>query len=138
MIRVEILDKLLPEAKYIRENVFVKEQGFVNEFDETDKTANHMIVYEDDAPIACCRFFKCEDDEYVIGRLAVLKEHRGKHLGSLMLSNAEEYIKRQGGKKLSVSAQVRVKSFYEKQGYKAFGEIYLDEYCEHIHMVKEI
>lgn len=138
MIRVEILDKLLPEAKYIRENVFVKEQGFVNEFDETDKTANHMIVYEDDTPIACCRFFKGEDDEYVIGRLAVLKEHRGKHLGSLMLSNAEEYIKRQGGKKLSVSAQVRVKSFYEKQGYKAFGEIYLDEYCEHIHMVKEI
>lgn len=138
MTKVEIYNNLLPEAKYIREEVFIKEQGFVNEFDETDEIAKHMIVYEDNTPVACCRFFKGENEEYIIGRLAVLKEHRGKHFGALMLSKAEKYINRQGGKSLSLSAQVRVQDFYEKLGYRSCGEIYFDEYCEHIHMVKEI
>ncbi len=44
----------------------------------------------------------------------------------------------EGKRGLEVSAQVRVKEFYKKLGYKEVGEIYFDEYCEHITMEKEL
>ncbi|MCQ4022608.1 MULTISPECIES: GNAT family N-acetyltransferase [unclassified Ruminococcus] len=137
MIRIEITSYLPQFAKDIRQTVFITEQGFVNEFDDTDEKAWHLVVYDDNSPIACCRFFKGDGaNEFIIGRLAVLKEHRGKQLGALMVKEAEKYIRSLGGEKLSLSSQVRAKGFYEKQGFTASGDIYYDEYCEHIHMEK--
>lgn len=40
------------------------------------------------------------------------------------------------GKQIEISAQVRVKDFYRKLGYRATGPVYYDEYCAHIRMVK--
>ena len=34
---------------------------------------------------------------YVLGRLAVIKEYRGKNLGSVIVKEAEQYIKKIGG-----------------------------------------
>lgn len=138
MISVKTTDFLNDDAKLIREEVFVKEQKFVAEFDEIDNTATHMVIYDDNSPIACCRFFRGEDGEYIAGRLAVLKEHRGRHLGALMIAEIEKCVKALGCKKLSLSAQTRAKGFYEKQGFKAVGDTYFEEYCEHIHMEKMI
>ena len=52
--------KGIPEyAKEIRRTVFVDEQGFHDEFDETDRAAAHIIAFdEDDNPVATCRIFK--------------------------------------------------------------------------------
>ena len=137
MIQVISYSTLPDEAKYIRETVFVKEQHFNDEFDEIDDAAVHMMLFVDDAPAACCRYFPDEQSDcYIVGRIAVLKAYRGKHLGERMLTEAEQAIRARGGKKVSLSAQLRVKPFYEKQGYIPHGEIYLDEYCEHIHMEK--
>lgn len=139
MIKVQITSDLPQCARNIRQEVFINEQGFINEFDEIDKRAWHLVVYDEETPLACCRFFKGESaNEFIIGRLAVLKKYRGKQLGALMMQEAEKYIKSIGGKKLSLSAQLRVKDFYEKQGFTASGETYFDEYCEHIHMKKII
>ena len=51
---------------------------------------------------------------------------------------AENEILQDGGKTVEVSAQVRVSEFYKNLGYNAIGDIYFDEYCEHIRMVKEL
>ncbi|MDD6355176.1 MAG: GNAT family N-acetyltransferase [Oscillospiraceae bacterium] len=53
-----------------------------------------------------------------------------------MLDEIENEVKRLGGTSISLSAQLRVKKFYELSGYQASGDIYFDEYCEHIHMEK--
>lgn len=139
MIKVQITSELPQCAKDIRQEVFINEQGFINEFDDIDKRAWHLVVYDEETPLACCRFFRGDTpNEFIIGRLAVLKEHRGKQLGALMIQEAEKYIKSIGGEKLSLSAQLRVKEFYEKQGFTASGDTYFDEYCEHIHMEKAL
>lgn len=121
----------------IRTKVFINEQGFKNEFDETDKTCSHVVLYNDKTPIATCRYFK-EDKIYHIGRVAIMKEYRGKHLGNKIMEIAENEIKNEGGKNIEVSAQVRVSEFYKKLGYNKIGEVYFDEYCEHIKMLKEL
>lgn len=38
-------DTLCEEAKLIREEVFEKEQGFLDEFDEIDEIAKHLVFY---------------------------------------------------------------------------------------------
>ena len=119
----------------IRTAVFVQEQGFKNEFDEIDKTCTHIVLYDQQNPIGTCRYFR-EGPNYHIGRVAVSKEYRGKHLGEHLMQIAENEIKKEGGKQIEVSAQVRVKDFYRKLGYRATGPVYYDEYCAHIRMVK--
>ena len=120
----------------IRTEVFIKEQGFKNEFDEIDKNCSHLVLYDNKIPVATCRYFK-QNNVYHIGRVAVIKKYRGLHLGNEIMKISETEIKKDGGKQIEVSAQVRIKDFYKKLGYKEIGEIYFDEYCEHIRMIKE-
>ena len=128
---------LCDDAKKIRDEVFVKEQHFQNEYDDIDNYAIHLVFYNNEIPIATCRFFQGENkDEYIVGRIAVLKEHRGNHYGEIILNTVEKLIKNDGGSIISLSAQIRVQAFYEKFGYKAVGEKYFDEYYEHINMKK--
>lgn len=134
----EILTLGLPkEAKYIREEVFVKEQGFLQEFDDIDKRAYHVVIFDEDKAVATGRTF-VEDEYYIIGRVAVLKEYRGKHIGCMIISLLEKKIKELKGHKIKLSAQVQASSFYQKLGYQKMGAEYLDEHCPHITMVKEI
>lgn len=138
-MRYKVFDTLCEDARRIREEVFVREQGFRNEFDETDRAAAHVVFYDQDLPVAVCRYFKgAGDGEYVAGRIAVLREHRGRNAGKEIMGILEEIIASQGGKYISLSAQMRVQGFYEKNGYVPMGDPYYDEYCLHIHMEKRL
>lgn len=133
----KVYDEFCDDAKKIRTDVFVNEQGFKIEFDDTDNKAKHIVGYDDDKPVAVCRcFYDCDRKSYMVGRIAVIKECRGMHYGDEILSFAEQKIKEDGGKSISISAQLRVSVFYEKQGYKREGEEYYDEYCPHVLMTK--
>lgn len=139
MIRAVTTDYLSDAAKMIREEVFMREQGFRHEFDEIDAKAVCLVLYEESKPMACGRYFPGETDgEYVAGRLAVLREYRGRKLGRRLLEEMEKRILEAGGKRIVLSAQVQAEGFYEKQGYVKSGAVYYDEKCEHIHMEKEL
>lgn len=137
MIIFKVTNTLSEDEKMIRETVFIEEQKFKIEFDDTDDIATHIVMYIDNNPVGCCRLYKREN-EYHIGRIAVLKPYRGKGDGEKILLEAEKVAKEKGADSISLSAQVRASGFYEKLGYKKHGEIYFDEYCEHIAMKKDI
>lgn len=130
-------DALPDEAVFIRKEVFMKEQGFKNEFDATDKRSLFLVGYQNGKPAATCRiFYNPENDIYIFGRIAVLKCYRGNGLGSELLKNAEDYIKSKNAKKAGIFAQVRAVPFYETLGFTCKGDEYLDENCPHIYMEK--
>ena len=132
-------EQLPPDAKMIREEVFMNEQGFTQEFDEIDSYAIHLIIYENGVPVATGRLYnEDESQEYIFGRVAVMKNFRGKNHGAKVIEILEEKARELGGTKISLSAQLHAQPFYEKLGFKAFGEKYLDESCEHIHMEKHL
>ena len=86
---IKVYHTLHKDAVKIRKEVFMEEQGFHDEFDETDETAIHLVLYIDQVPAATCRFFPGQTQgEYIVGRIAVEKEFRGNHLGSRILSAA--------------------------------------------------
>lgn len=138
-MEIKAYDKLPKEAKDIRREVFVDEQGFKNEFDDIDNTAIHLVCYDKEKPIGTARIFYDEELKgYHFGRIAVIKSYRGKGIGRELLNFAEKIVKEKGGSSLSLSAQERVSGFYFKQGYEKQGEPYLDEYCPHIFMTKNL
>lgn len=134
-----IFNQLPDESMKIRVEVFVNEQGFNDEFDEIDKIAKHIVAYDNGKAVATARFFT-EDggEEYHIGRLAVIKSYRKLGLGKEIMKKIENAVKSYGAKRIALSAQVRASVFYEKNGYKKTGSEYLDEYCPHIKMIKEL
>ena len=125
MLHAEFSDQLMDDEKEIRQEVFVSEQGFEIEFDDIDDA------------VGCCRFFPREvPGEYIIGRIAVRKAYRGQSMGKRIVEMAIQHIKDTGASKISLSAQVQAKGFYEALGFRAKGDVYLDEHCPHVHMEK--
>ena len=63
-------EQLEKDAKYIREQVFIQEQGIApeDEWDDFDATAVHFMVYDKEQPIATARLLP----QHSVGRVAVL------------------------------------------------------------------
>ncbi len=136
---IRITDVLTEDCKFLRTTVFIEEQGFQNELDETDKRAFHACLYVDGKPAAVGRLFTDDGGvEYHIGRVAVAADQRGKQLGRAIMEALEEKARSLGGVRVALSAQCRAAEFYRKLGYTQVGEEYLDEYCPHIAMVKTL
>ena len=125
-----VYDSLPDEAVEIRENVFVKEQGFEKEFDEIDEKAIHLVMFDEhlQKPVVTCRIYKgSKPGEFILGRLAVISECRGMNLGSDMIQKAEEVAREKG-----------VRAFYEKLGFCGYGVEDEDEGCPHCWMKKQL
>lgn len=130
--------KTLPDdARMIRETVFIKEQGFRNEFDDLDSISLHLVVYENGVPTATGRLIP-NAGIFIAGRIAVLPEFRGAHLGSYVLLQLENKARDLGAREITLSAQCRARGFYEKLGYTAYNDEHLDEFCPHVDMKKSL
>ena len=115
------------------------EQGFKDEFDETDKKSLHAVLFINGNAAATARMFTENGGKsYHIGRVAVLKEFRKSGLGSRIMTALCEKAKEAGAEACELSAQCRAKGFYASLGFKEKGGIYLDEGCPHIYMEKEL
>lgn len=139
-MRIEQFYGVPKEALTVRITVFVEEQGFVDEIDEIDNTATHFVLFsEDEQPIATCRVFSADGgDDYILGRLCVLKEYRGNGYGSLLIERAEQHVLAVGGSSLRLHSQYHAASFYEKLGYVAYGEVENEQGKPHIWMKKHV
>ncbi len=136
---IKIFKGLPDEAKNIRETVFVKEQGFIDEYDEKDAIASHFVMFDGEKAVATCRLFETENPGiYMFGRMAVLKELRGKNLGRKMVEATEKHVCNNGGKGIILHAQLQARGFYEKNGFSAYGEIEYEQDQPHIWMKKEL
>lgn len=127
----------LADAYLVRQQVFVDEQGFTEEFDETDKTAHHVVIYLDGSPAATGRLFSTPDG-WVIGRVAVRKDSRGLGLGLRIMRDLEERARQLGAGDIRLMAQERARKFYERAGYRQTGSRCLEEGCPHVWMRKEL
>ncbi len=127
-------------ARLIRQAVFVEEQGFQNEFDAIDDSAWHVVLAIDGEPAACGRTFPKagQPEVYIIGRVAVLPQFRGRRVGSMIVGALEAQAKKLGAQSLELSAQERAAGFYQKLGYQKLGDAYYDEHCLHLTMVKNL
>lgn len=138
-MKIKKYDSLPEDARKIRMEVFVEEQGFEEEFDSTDKIAKHFVLYVEGRAVATCRIFSEGVGRFHLGRVAVLKSERGKGFGKALMLEAEKYAADEEGAECFVlSAQLDKKGFYEALGYKTEGDVYLEEDYPHVFMTKAV
>ncbi|WP_094229010.1 GNAT family N-acetyltransferase [Methanolobus psychrotolerans] len=126
------------DAYHIHKNVFVIEQNIDEEceIDEYDAIALHLVVYDNEVPVATGRLFE-HHDSFVIGRICVIKEYRNIRLGSLLMEMLIEEAITRKAKELYLSSQVYATGFYKKFGFSEYGDIYREAGIEHIAMVRK-
>ncbi len=131
MHRIEILswEKARALAAPIRFTVFVEEQGVPRdiELDDMDPVCVHAVGFFEDKPIATGRLLP----DGHIGRMAVLKEWRGRGIGSRMLRALVEAARRRGDREVALSAQVHAVPFYRAHGFVEEGGEYLEAGIRH-------
>ncbi|MCU7698579.1 GNAT family N-acetyltransferase [Acinetobacter sp. AYS6] len=129
-------EQLEKDAKYIREQVFIQEQGIApeDEWDDLDATVLHFIVYDKKQPIATARLLP----QHSVGRVAVLVPYRKQGIGKILMQHIIDYAHHHKLPYLKLSAQTYVTTFYEALGFHAKGEVYEDCGIPHIDMVLEL
>lgn len=124
----------------LRSEVFVVEQNCVyQDIDGKDKKALHVIGEFEGKTVAYCRLFESGDyfDQASIGRVIVKENFRDKKWGHDLIRVAIEAVKTNySEEKITISAQLYLKKFYESHGFMQTSEEYLEDGIPHIEMKK--
>ena len=130
----------LHDFMQLRSEVFVVEQNCVyQDVDGKDYKALHLIGEDNGNTVAYARLFKPKDyfEQASIGRVVVKETYREKKLGHILMREAILEIKKHFNEtKITISAQLYLKKFYESHGFIQTSEMYLEDDIPHIEMKK--
>jgi predicted GNAT family N-acyltransferase len=138
MARLELVtwEKARAHAAPIRFAVFVEEQGVPREIelDEMDQRSLHALAFENEEPVGTGRLLP----DGRIGRMAVLREWRGRGIGGQILDKLVEAALRRGDGEVVLSAQVQAMAFYRAYGFVEEGAEYLEAGIPHHDMRRRL
>ena len=128
--------KELAKAYTIRTRVFVREQGVPQEIemDRDDKRAIHFLAFASGKAVGTARVV-LHRGSAKIGRMAVLKGHRGRRIGTKLLKRAIVMAKKQGAQQIYLHAQVPVIGFYETMAFQCVGPVFKEAGIPHRKMI---
>jgi ElaA protein len=124
----------------LRSEVFVVEQDCVyQDLDFKDQKSLHILGVKDNSIVAYTRIFKPGDyfDNASIGRVVVASLERKNNYGHDVMKASIQAIKDYFKvDKITISAQVYLKKFYESHQFKQVGVSYLEDGIPHIEMLR--
>lgn len=127
---------------HLRADVFVVEQEAAYlDPDYKDHKALHLQGYLGDKLVAYCRLFKRGDyfEQACIGRVVVAKEYRKYGYGHQLMEKAIELEKTLLNEtKITISAQLYLKEFYESHGFLQTSDEYMEDGIPHIQMRRRL
>lgn len=142
----------LPALYAVREEVFVRGQGVPAELelDALDAAADHAVARTSGVVVGTGRLVDGRIDEAgqlvagtsgavgTIGRMAVLGGARGSGVGRALLDLLVTRAGERGLPVVELHAQLHARRFYERAGFTAFGEVYLEAGIEHVGMRRRL
>ncbi len=119
---------------YIREQVFIKEQGVPSdlEWDGLDQDAIHLLAVVTPSQQAVGTVRILNDGH--IGRMAVLDEWRNQGIGRQLLKQIIDVAHQLGLKQVFLAAQTTAIDFYTRYGFVPEGEEFMDAGIAHRNM----
>jgi len=127
----------LPFARPVRDKVFIEEQRVPREleWDEWDESSDHAVAI-DPAGKAIGTARLLPDGR--IGRMAVLKERRGKGVGAALLRAMLDRARERSMTRAVLHAQVQAAGFYRRFGFRERGEEFMEAGIAHVEMTLEL
>ncbi|MFT6748676.1 MAG: ElaA protein [Flavobacterium sp.] len=125
----------------LRSLVFVVEQNCVyQDIDGKDQKALHVLGYENEVLVSYTRLFNAGDyfENASIGRVIVHPDYRIKEYGhDLIRVSIAAITSNYQQEKITISAQLYLKKFYESHGFVQTSEMYLEDDIPHIEMKRK-
>lgn len=119
-----------------RSDVFVIEQKCIyRDLDDKDKNAYHVMVFDNGKLCAYCRVLDrgVTYDDVCISRVITLVRKKG--YGKILIDSAISIAKEKyNANCIVIGAQVQAMGFYQKCGFKEYGDVFLEDGINHIHM----
>lgn len=125
-----------PEVAALRTRVFVEEQGVPPEIeqDDADATAVHAVSRDAEGRLVATGRLLERDGVAVIGRMAADAARRGQGHGAAVLAELHRQAAARGHAAVELHAQTTARGFYERAGYAAVGEEYVEAGIRHVTM----
>lgn len=119
----------------IRETIFIKEQNVPKnlECDKFDDDASHILLLYGNKPVGCGRI-RFYNNRAKLERIAILKSHRNKGFGKILVNFMVKYCKGRHSKDIFMNSQYYLKGYYSKLGFKARGKPFMEAGIKHIKM----
>lgn len=139
-IRIVSWSEAAPLLSQVRRAVFIEEQGVPEEleWDGEDETAIHVLATRSgEHPIGTGRLLNHGGVAH-IGRMAVIREWRGRGVGSAILNALLAEVARSGLGGAFLNAQTYAVPFYERFGFMREGKEFLDAGIPHFRMTRQI
>ncbi len=129
----------------IRRVVFIEEQSVpeADELDDLDAVCRHFLAAPGkNSPareaVGTARILFLSDGTAKAQRVAVLKEHRKSGVGAALMFALEGEAARAGLATLVLGSQLSAVPFYERLGYEAYGDVFVDAGIDHLMMRKNV
>jgi predicted GNAT family N-acyltransferase len=121
----------------IRRRVFCEEQAIAEdlEWDGLDSDCLHYLLAVDGVPVGTARLRPYGPGSVKIERVAVLRAHRGRGFGGVLMRAILGDVDRDA-RRAVLNAQSVVRGFYERLGFVAEGPEFLEADIPHVHMVR--
>ncbi|WP_138860002.1 GNAT family N-acetyltransferase [Exiguobacterium mexicanum] len=130
--------KLIELARSVRQTVFIGEQGIAPEleYDELDPDCIHFVGMVDAEPVTTARLRPIGDGVGKVERVATLATKRGNGYAKEIMLAIEFVARARELHELKLGAQLTALPFYERLGYEAYGDEFLDADIPHRMMHK--
>ena len=130
----ELTTKELYEILKARSEIFQMEQNILyQDMDDIDYQSLHCFFMENNKVIAYLRAFYQEDNQNIVQMGRVLTIKHGNGIGKELMEQSLKAIKeKMECKKIVGNAQKHALGFYEKFGFKAVSDDFLEEGVVHI------
>ena len=131
--------KELEAAFALRYEVFVIGQDVPVELerDGKDDDALHVVLFDGERAVATGRTI-VSGETAKMQRIAVVADRRGEGLGRVVMDALERRAKAAGAAVSRLASQVSAVGFYERLGYRAVGDVFLEAGIEHRWMDKPL
>jgi len=129
----DLTPKTLYKILALRADVFVVGQDCAYlDPDGKDEKALHLCAFIENELIGYSRLF-LDQTPCLIGRVVVHPKHRGKNIGRKLMQESIATVPK--STPVLISAQERLKIFYESLGFAQSAEGYLEDGIPHIPMI---
>ena len=140
---LKIIDHGTPEYMQViklRNDILRRPLGltFTDEELEKEKHNLHIAAFEDEQMLGCCMLVEEGPHTVRLRQMAVINDLQGKGIGRALMQFAENLARDRGYRKITMHARKNAVGFYEKMGYRKFGDEFQEITIPHYVMEKEL